>query len=151
VGALTLPASGKVYLDANGFIYYTVESIEPYRALLDMVWQAARAGQIKVITSGLTLLEVLVMPLKVGNAAVAATFRSVVLKSPDVQAAPITRAVLEAAARLRATVGLKTPDAIHAATALRAGAALFITNDSAFRRVPGLAVVVLSDLDLPTA
>jgi hypothetical protein len=27
----------------------------------------------------------------------------------------------------------------------------FITNDPEFRRVPGLAVVVLSDLDLPAA
>lgn len=49
MGALTLPESGKVYLDANGFIYM-VERIEPYRALLDVVWRTAQAGQIKVIT-----------------------------------------------------------------------------------------------------
>ncbi len=41
---------------------------------------------------------------------------------------------------------LKAPDAIHAATALDVGAALFITNDSGFRRVSGLPVVVLSEL-----
>ena len=42
--------------------------------------------------------------------------------------------------------GLKTPDALHAATALRAGCALFITNDTDFRRVEGLPTVVLDDV-----
>jgi predicted nucleic acid-binding protein len=50
------------------------------------------------------------------------------------------------AARLRAETALKTPDALHAATALRAGCALFITNDTDFRRVQGLPIVVLDDL-----
>ena len=54
--------------------------------------------------------------------------------------------VFKDAARLRAETGLKTPDALHAATALRAGCALFITNDADFRRVPGLPIIVLDDL-----
>ncbi len=54
--------------------------------------------------------------------------------------------VFEDAARLRAETGLATPDALHAATALRAGCALFVTNDTDFRRVEGLPIVVLDDL-----
>jgi len=41
---------------------------------------------------------------------------------------------------------LKTPDAIHAATAIVSGCVQLLTNDPAFRRVPNLAVVVLSDM-----
>ena len=52
----------------------------------------------------------------------------------------------ERCARLRAETGLKSADALHAATALRAGCDLFTTNDADFRRVEGLPVVVLSDL-----
>ena len=59
---------------------------------------------------------------------------------------PIARAVLERAAALRAATNLKTPDAIHAATALIEGCTLFVTNDALFRRVPGLNVTVLRDL-----
>ncbi len=59
---------------------------------------------------------------------------------------PITQAVLEEAANLRATLGLRTPDAIHLAAALLNGCALLVTNDRAFRRVPDLAVTVLSEL-----
>ena len=55
-------------------------------------------------------------------------------------------AVFEDAARLRAETGLAIPDALHAATALRAGCALFVTNDSDFRRVQGLPIVVLDGL-----
>ena len=48
--------------------------------------------------------------------------------------------------RLRAQTGLKIPDALHAATALRASCALFITNDTDFRRIQGLPAVILDDL-----
>jgi predicted nucleic acid-binding protein len=58
---------------------------------------------------------------------------------------PITRTVLERALSLRATYRIRTPDAIHAATALLAGCALFVTNDPVFRRIRQLPVAVLDD------
>lgn len=145
MGALALPASGTVYLDANGFIY-SIERIDPYRALLDILWQTVSTGQITVVTSELSLLEVLVRPLKVGDATTATLFRTVLRHTPDVQMVPITQTVLEEAANLRATLGLRTPDALHLATALLNGCALLVTNDRAFRRIPDLAVTVLSEL-----
>lgn len=69
-----------------------------------------------------------------------------VLAAPEVRLAATTRHLWEETARLRAATGLKTPDALHAATALQADCALFVTNDSDFRRVPGLPVVILDDL-----
>ena len=145
MGALALPASGTVYLAANGFIY-SIERIDPYRALLDILWQTVSTGQITVVTSELTLLAVLVRPLKVGDAPTATLFRTVLRPTPDVQMVPITQTVLEEAANLRATLGLRTPDALHLATALLNGCALLVTNDRAFRRVPDLAVTMLSEL-----
>ena len=60
---------------------------------------------------------------------------------------PITEAVLRRGAQLRAAAPtLRTPDAIHAATALEAGCAMFLTNDTDFRTVPGLPVTVLNDV-----
>lgn len=144
MGELILPTEGSVYLDTNSFIY-SIERIAPYRGVLDTLWQAVSAGQFTVITSELTLLEVLVKPLKVGDAATAATFRAVLRNTPDVQMLPITQAVLEKAANLRAELNLKTPDAIHAATAVLHSCRLFVSNDSAFRRVSGLNVAVLNE------
>ena len=145
MGALVLPASGNVYLDANGFIY-SVERIDPYRGLLDTLWQTVSTRQITVVTSELTLLEVLVKPLKVGDAPTATLFRTVLQHLPEVRMLPITKPILEEAAQLRATLGLRTPDAIHVATALSHSCALVVTNDSAFRRIPDLPVAVLHEL-----
>jgi predicted nucleic acid-binding protein len=41
---------------------------------------------------------------------------------------------------------LRAPDAVQAATALVENASGFITNDPAFRRIDGLAVLLLDDL-----
>jgi len=40
---------------------------------------------------------------------------------------------------------LKTPDAIHAATALSVGCSLFLTNDPQFKEIENLNTVVLSE------
>lgn len=56
---------------------------------------------------------------------------------------PTTLTIWEQAARLRA-LGLKTPDAVHAATGLAGSCALFLTNDPIFLRVPNLPVTILS-------
>ena len=77
-----------------------------------------------VVTSELTWLEVLVGPLKSGDAALEGTYRAALGTTPDVRMVPISRVVLERAAALRAAAGLKTPDAIHAATALTESCAL---------------------------
>ena len=143
MGALTLPDDGPIYLDANGFIY-SVERVEPYRALLDPMWRQAHADVFNIVSSELALLETLVKPLREGNTVLETLFRRL-FDANEVSLIPATRALWEEAARLRAVTGLRTPDALHAATALRARCTLFVTNDGAFRRVAGLPVVVLDD------
>ncbi len=144
MGSLTLPALGPAYLDANGFIY-SVERVEPYRTLLEPLWQQARAGEFDVASSDITALETLVKPLREGDEVVEMLLRSM-FDAHEVSLIPATRELWEDAARIRADTGLKTPDALHAATALSIGCTLFITNDTDFRRVEGLPIVVLDDL-----
>ena len=144
MGPLTLPTGGSVYIDANAIIY-SVERVEPYRSLLAPMWEEARSGRFTLASSELVALETLVKPLRDGNARLEVLFRSI-LASAEMELIPATLATWEDAARIRAETGLATPDALHAATALGAGCATFITNDADFRRVQGLPVVVLDDL-----
>ena len=148
MGSIVLPAQGVPYVDTNGFIY-TVELVAPYQALLEPLWQELRAQGRYALTSELTLMETLVKPLQAQDGALETQYRTILVTSPEVRLYPISRAVLERAARLRTTAQLKTPDALHAATALEAGCALFVTNDAAFRRVTGLTVVVPHELLVP--
>ena len=144
MGPLTLPTTGSVYIDANAIIY-SVERIEPYRELLAPMWQEAGAGRFTLASSELVVLETLIKPLRDSNARLEMLFRSV-FAATEMELIPATLTVWEDAARTRAATGLKTSDALHAATALSAGCALFVTNDSDFRRVPRPAIVVLDDL-----
>ena len=144
MGPMTLPLHGAIYLDTSAIIY-SVERNEPYFTLLAPAWQQAEAGQFAIVCSELVIAETLIRPIREGNAALEAAFRAV-FAAPEVDLIPATRGLWDDTARLRAETGLKTPDALHAVTALRAGCALFITNDTDFRRVQGLSVVVLDDL-----
>lgn len=98
-----------------------------------------------MLCSELAVAETLVRPIRDGNEELESAFRAV-FSAPEVQLVSGTRHLWEDTARLRAETGLKIPDALHAATALRAGCALFVTNDTDFRRVRGLPAVVLDDL-----
>ena len=143
MGTLTLPASGSVTIDANTVIY-AVEKIEPYATLLQPLWAKAQAGDLVLITSELTWLETLTKPLRDGNTVLESLFRGF-LSAAEVELLPATLSIWEQAARIRC-LGLKTPDALHAATALVAGCVLFLTNDAGFRRVGELPVTVLKDI-----
>ena len=144
MGSLTLSTGGAVYVDANAIIY-SVERVEPYHSLLAPMWEDARAARFTLASSELVALETLVRPLRDGNTRLEMLFRSI-LSAAELDLIPATMATWEDAARIRADTGLATSDALHAATALRAGCTAFITNDTDFRRVEGLPVVVLDDL-----
>lgn len=147
MGSLTVPSAGLVYLDANPIIY-SVEQHPVYWPLLQPLWLAAKGKSIEIVSSDLTLMEVLVGPLKSGGAALVKAYEQL-FRQAQTRLLPITQPILRRAAQLRATTNLKTPDALHAATAIDAGCALFVTNDVGFRVVAGLPLVVLDDVLTP--
>ena len=147
MGSLTVPSSGLVYFDANSVIY-SVEKHPVYWPLLEPLWQAAKGKTIELVSSDLVLMETLVAPLKSGDTALASAYEQL-FQQAQTRLVPITQAILREAARLRATTKLKTPDALHAATAQQAGCVLFVTNDAGFRGVTSLSVVILDDLLIP--
>ena len=88
-------------------------------------------------------------PLKHGATSLAQTYERV-LRSAEMRLEPVTETILRRGALLRAAAtALRTPDAIHAATALHLGCAMFLTNDKGFGRVTGLPVTVLDEVIQP--
>jgi len=144
MGTLDLPEAGPVYLDANGFIY-SVERLEPYADFLKPLWTAARDRQLEIVCSELLIVEVLVKPLREQDDELCDLFRTLLFDSLEVRLIPTTRAIWESAADLRARLDFKTPDAIHAASALAVKSRLLVTNDPHFRRLKDPPVVILSD------
>lgn len=146
MGPLTVPAHGSVYLDTNTVIY-AVERIEPYHTMLAPLWSAVQQSSVTLMTSELTWLEALVKPLREHNDRLEALFRAF-LTAQELTLVPATLPIWESAAHLRGR-GLKTPDAVHAATGIAAHCTLFVTNDPVFLRITELPVVVLDTLLKP--
>jgi predicted nucleic acid-binding protein len=134
-----------VALDTAPLIFY-IEDHPTYGALLDPFFEAVKSGNIQLVTSAVTLIEVLVHPLKHGDEGLAQSYNDILLSSPNITTLPVTPMTAQTAAELRAEHGLKTPDAIHAATALHEKADAFLTNDRDFSKLHGIDILKLRDL-----
>jgi predicted nucleic acid-binding protein len=106
----------RLYLDANVFIY-ALESLSPWMMPAQRILDAVDAGHCPSVTSELTLAECLTKPFQRGQHENARLFEQAIQTRPHFIVSPISREVLIEAARLRASTGLKLPDAIHVASA----------------------------------
>ena len=139
------PRGKTVALDTAPLIYF-IERNRQYRNILRPFFAAVAEGDTSVVTSTLTLMEVLVHPLRHGNELLAHRYSDILLSSPHVTTVPITSAIAKTAAQLRATTSLKTPDAIQLATPITEKADVFLTGDRAFRGISSLEVLRVSEL-----
>lgn len=135
----------KIALDSAILIYF-IEEHPTYLPLVRLLFQAIDQGHIKAVTSTITLLEVLVHPLREGNVSLANRYRDILLYAENLETLPLSHSLSERAAELRARYQLRAPDAIQIATALDQRASAIITNDDRWRRVKELDVIILGDL-----
>ncbi|NER39672.1 MAG: PIN domain-containing protein [Oscillatoria sp. SIO1A7] len=111
--------------------------------MLKPLWLRFEAGTLEIVSSELTLMETLVAPLKNADDLLEDAYENLLAQ---IRLIPIALPTLREAARLRAETNLKTPDALHAATALLASFQMFVTNDYDYKRIPGLPAVILREV-----
>lgn len=137
---------GKVVgLDTSPLIYF-IEDHPSYAKRLSAFFEAVDRERIRVVTSVVTLAEVLVRPLRERRPDLVQRYREILLNSAGFETLPVSAEIAEQAAQLRATHGLRTPDALQLATALDAGARIFLTNDAQLPKTSHLEVLVLAQL-----
>jgi predicted nucleic acid-binding protein len=144
MGQLNLADGAIVYID-TAIVIYTLEGNTSYLASLEPRWTKFQSGNIELMTSELTLMEVLVQPLKTNNLELAADYEEFLTNS-TIQLLPVSRVILKNAAQLRSVKNIKTPDAIHASTAIQHSCTIFLTNDRGFQNTPGLPVMILDQV-----
>lgn len=145
MGPLSLPEYGTVYLDTPVLIY-SVEHHPRFATFLRALWSAVDEKRLRVYSSELAYLETGVLPLRSGDMQLVKDYESF-LERGLTALLPISKSVLLEAARLRASFPfLRTPDALHAATAISAGLDFFLSNDHAFLKVPTLKTLLLDQL-----
>ena len=134
-----------VGLDTAPLIYF-IEEHPAYLESMRYFFEAVDRGDFNVITSTVTLLEVLVQPFRHNNAELAEEYRDILLNSPNLSTVGISEIVAERAAKLRAEYDVRTPDAIQLALAIEEGASFFMTNDTRLPAVSPLKLLVLDNL-----
>lgn len=133
-----------IYLDTSIFIYF-IERHPHYHKFCKTLFEEIEMGRIHALTSTLSLLEVLVQPYKLKREDIVLKFYSLLTTYPNIEWVELTLEVSDVAARIRAEHGLKTPDAIHAASALIYGAEGIVCNDGVFRKIEGIECLLLDD------
>lgn len=128
----------RVYLDTNVFIM----AFENAGARSDHAWWLLRAiedGEMAAVTSEMTLAEILVKPIEVGDEPLSASYQAILTSSPVMDVRAVTRSVLIEAAEIRAhRPSIRLPDAVHLATARAGGCSFFISNDERLAMPTGL-------------
>jgi predicted nucleic acid-binding protein len=135
--------AGPVGVDTAVFIYFIEEDARLLPAITPL-FEAADRGKLELVSSALTLLEVLVVPYRTGNLGLAGQYEALLTRSRGVRLIDLTRDQLRAAAQLRAVTGATTPDSLQLAAALAAGCSGLITNDRRLPAVQGLNIIQLA-------
>lgn len=149
MGLLEDLGSGPVALDSVVFIYF-IEENPRYLAVIEPVFSAIDRGRIEAVTSGITLLETLVVPLRAGDVRLADRYEALLTRSRGIRLREIDVSLLRLAAHVRAATRLKTPDSLQLATALATGCSAFLTNDRDYPAGPGLRILRLGDYVSPS-
>jgi predicted nucleic acid-binding protein len=138
-------ASKTVFLDTAPLIYF-IEGHTAYQPILSRLFDFNDKGGFSFVTSSVTLLEVLVKPLREGQKAIAEQYRDILTTASGIELFDVTSVIAEQAARLRAEYNIRTPDAIQLATCIELGADYFLTNDNRLKAVNETTVVAVGEL-----
>src|ERR1700723_3017367 len=95
--------AGPVCLDTSVFIYF-IEEDNRYIELVTEIFKAVDEGRLTAVTSGITLLETLVIPLRSGDIGLANQYERLLSESKGLTLLSLDRDLLRQGAHLRATL-----------------------------------------------
>jgi predicted nucleic acid-binding protein len=132
-----LPEHVLLLMDSAPIIYF-LESHPIWGSRFKPVFEAHAAARVRFAVTTVTVAEVLTGPLQAGDEALARRYRAIL---ESWQCIDLDVGIAESAARLRASLRLKLPDAVQAASALAVNAAALVTHDRDFSKVKSLRVI----------
>src|ERR1700688_1790675 len=132
-----LPEQPLLLLDTAPIIYCLEDNAE-FGPRFQPLFDAHSKGDLRFAISTITLADVLTGPLSSRHEALTRRYRAV-LQSWQIVDLDID--IAESAARLRASLRLKLPDAVQAAAALAINADALVTHDRDFSRLKSLRVI----------
>lgn len=133
-----------IFLDSAPIIYL-VEQHPIYLPLMREVVTLTRNDEIEIVTSPITLLECLILPIQSADKSIQQRFRDVIVHGRNIAFIPTTAEIAERAATLRVKYNLSATDALQVATAIESNCGAVLTNDKAFAKVTEIPILVLDN------
>lgn len=138
-------AGQHVYIDTNLFIYF-LDQNSVYFSVASTLLEAVELGSFIAYTGDITVAETLVKPYQTDNILLVANFKAFFYADDFLSIESHDADTFNLCAQIRAKYSMKFADALHYATALKAGCKFFITNDTGIRSTDALAVILIKDL-----
>ena len=134
----------RIFWDTNLFIYLWEDYGPLSKAAIELRTRMLRRGD-QLVTSTLTLGEILVKPTASGNFQLCQQYEQAI--SSAALLVPFEAGVAKLYAAIRRDRFLKAPDAIQLASAASIGTDLFVTNDGHLqgKQIPGIQFIVPLD------
>ena len=123
-----IPKGSRILLDTVALIYFLEEN-ERYSKSAEKIFSRIESGQLQGVMASLVFAELLVPLYRSGDPQAATGLSNRLRNFRNLEVIPLTTEISMGAARLRADYGLRTPDAIHAATAISTQSTGILTND----------------------
>ncbi|MDR3181234.1 MAG: PIN domain-containing protein [Prevotellaceae bacterium] len=142
---LKLFSNQTIFIDTAPLIYYIEENPIYLKPLRHLFLAYEEYGYL-FMSSVITLIEVLVLPLRYKKNELAQRYETILTNSKAIKLIAIDDEIAKIAARLRAEYSLKTPDAIQLATAIAYSADTFLTNDKRLKTIKEINVITLDEL-----
>jgi len=133
-----------IYLDTAPIIYY-IDGNKEYDRFVNNLFLLNQDGKVQFLSSTLTLLELLVLPLRRNRADLVAQYETIITNSDHIQLINLDAKISRKAAEIRAMYNYKTPDSIQIATALISNSEIFLTNDKKLKQNE-IETIVLNEL-----
>jgi len=139
-------AGARIYLDANAFIAYA-EDYPQFGSVLENLFRNLETNDIEIVTSELTVAELLVAPLRERRNDLVQEYEELTAPRPNFRRIPVSLGILRLSAQMRAHLGLKLPDAIHVATGTAEGCKIMVSEDARLRVPAPMVLCRVADLD----
>jgi predicted nucleic acid-binding protein len=123
-----IPKGSRVLLDTVALIYFLEEN-KRYSKKAEQIFGRIESGELQGVMANLVFAELLVPLYRSGDPQAAVGLSNRLINFRNMEVIPLTTEISREAARLRADHGLRTPDAIHGATAIITQASGILTND----------------------
>lgn len=143
-----------IYVDTNIFIraFEGAPDDKITQDLVAMFGSVQNSNQAPFVTSQISLAETLIHPIRHNDPQTQLRYKILLSRSSNwLQVRQISLPVLLRAANLRATINMKLPDAIHAATAILSDCSHILTADADFKladdKAPGLPSILKPDAE----